>query len=79
MSGRPLARCQCPKNTAQLRACGRIATAEDLRCDICRIGCRRIRLAVDATGAAGGAEVQITHASSPAALYRARFGTPPRP
>ncbi|MEU4836515.1 hypothetical protein [Streptosporangium sp. NPDC023615] len=76
MSSRALASCQCPKNTVQLRACSRIATAEDLRCDICRIGCRRIRLAVDATG---GAEVQIAHASSPAALYRTRFGDPPRP
>ncbi|MFG1709849.1 hypothetical protein ACFLIM_42450 [Nonomuraea sp. M3C6] len=40
MSAAKLARCQCPTRTAELRACHRTATAEDLRCDICRFGCR---------------------------------------
>lgn len=37
-----LAPCQCPTRTAELRACHRTATAEDLRCDLCRVGCRVI-------------------------------------
>ncbi|MET8054576.1 hypothetical protein ABZU75_44090 [Streptosporangium sp. NPDC005286] len=73
MSGRALVRRQCPTNTARLRACGRTATAEDFRCDVRRIGFRRTRVVI------GEIDVQVAHASSPAALYRARFGTPPRP
>jgi len=73
VSGRTLASCQCPTNTAQLRACRRTATAEDLRCDVCRTGCRRTWVVIRE------ADVQVAHASSPAAIYRARFGSPPRP
>jgi hypothetical protein len=63
MTGRrPLVRCQCPVNATDLRACHRIATAEDFRCGICRIGCRRIWIG----GSPGG---HVPHASSPAALY----------
>ncbi|WP_156056634.1 hypothetical protein [Streptosporangium roseum] len=72
MSGRALVRCQCPTSTTQLRACGRTATAEDFRCDVCRIGCRRTWVTI------GDTDIQIPHASSPAAAYRTRFGTPPR-
>jgi hypothetical protein len=71
MTRRQLAPCHCPKNSVDLWTCRRTATAEDLLCDVCRIGCRRTWVG----GATGG---RIPHTSSPAALYRARYGTPPR-
>ncbi|MEU0521955.1 hypothetical protein [Streptosporangium sp. NPDC006007] len=65
LAGRAPAPCQCFRDVNRW-ACPRTATAEDLLCDICRIGCRRTR--VDSFGG-----FLIAHAASPAALYQANF------
>jgi hypothetical protein len=53
--------CRCASPFSEGTPCVSVATAEDMRCDVCRAGCTRITL----TNTANGAVVHHSHVKLP--------------